>query len=185
MTQVNRPIPRGPRISPVTDWNNPRAYGTCDGCGLLTYRDALQMQKEYRGGMSPVDTGLLKCPKCLDVPNAQFMLQVNKPDPVPVYMPRPDDDAGAARSVTTTPVTLLTSNSIILVNVAAPATINLPASPTPYLGYLVEDTSGDAATNNITIVPAAGTINDAASYAISADYGIARLVYQGGQWNAT
>lgn len=185
MTQVNRPVPRGPRISPVTDWNNPRATAQCDGCGLITYRDQLQMQKEYRGGMSPVATGSLKCPKCLDAPNAQFMLQVNKPDPVPVYMPRPDDDAGAARSVTTTPVTLLTTNSIILVNVAAPVTINLPASPTVYLGYLVEDTSGAARTYPITIVPAAGTINDAASYAISTNYGIAHLVYSGGQWNAT
>lgn len=91
MPQTNKPQRHGSRVRARTDWNNPRAFALCDGCKMLTFRDELTMQMDYRGGMSPVATGFLVCPKCYDTPNAQFQLQVFKPDPVPVYMPRPDD----------------------------------------------------------------------------------------------
>lgn len=185
MPQTNKPQRHGSRVHAVTDWNNPRAFALCDGCKMLTYRDALQMQMDYRGGMSPVPTGFLVCPKCYDTPNAQFMLQVFKPDPVPTYLPRPDDVDLGTLKVTATPVTLLPVTSIALVNVAAPTTVNLWASPANFDNVLVEDTSGAALTNHITILPAAGLINSAASYVIAANYGAAHLVYQSGQWNAT
>jgi hypothetical protein len=91
MPQTNKPRKWGSRVRVHTDWNNPRAYALCDGCKMLTYRDSLQMQKDYRGGLAPVETGFLVCPKCYDQPQAQFSPPMLKPDPVPTFMPRPDD----------------------------------------------------------------------------------------------
>lgn len=94
MPQTNKPRHYGHRKRPVTNWRQPRAYALCDRCKHLTYRDELREQMEYRGGTSPVPTGLLVCPECYDTPNAQFAPPLLKPDPVPVYMPRPDDTGG-------------------------------------------------------------------------------------------
>lgn len=44
------------------------------------------------------------------------------------------------------------------------ATINLPASPANGLTYLIKDVKGNDATNNITVTPASGTIDGAATY---------------------
>lgn len=92
MPQTNRPQAKRHIRDPVTVWNNPRAYALCDGCKFLTYRDQLEMQMDYRGGTSPVWTGFLVCPQCNDTPNAQFAPPILKPDPVPTFMPRPDDE---------------------------------------------------------------------------------------------
>lgn len=53
----------------------------------------------------------------------------------------------------------------------------LPASPEDGRTIIVKDTKGDAATNNITITPAAGTIDGAASLVINTNRGVARLTY--------
>src|SRR5690348_2739303 len=91
MPQTNKPRKWGSRVRVSTDWNNPRAFALCDGCKMLTYRDQLSKQMDYRGGQSPVWTGFLVCPKCDDQPQAQLAPPILKPDPVPVFMPRPDD----------------------------------------------------------------------------------------------
>lgn len=92
MPQTNRPAAKSHIKSPVTDVKRPRAYALCDGCKFLTYHDELREQMDYRGGTSPVPTGFLVCPQCYDTPNAQFSPPILKPDPVPTYRPRPDDD---------------------------------------------------------------------------------------------
>lgn len=78
-----------------------------------------------------------------------------------------------------------TTDNIVIVNktTGAATTVNLPASPTTGLTYTIKDGKGDAATNNITITPAAGTIDGAATSVISTNYGSRDIVYNGTQWN--
>jgi len=93
-SQTQRNVSHGRRKPFRVDPKNPRAAALCDGCGFLVNRENLHMQKEYRGGSAPVDTGLLRCDSCLDKPQPYFKKLVLLPDPVPVDNPRPDD-AGA------------------------------------------------------------------------------------------
>ncbi len=77
------------------DVKDPRGLAICDGCGLPTMHYHLREKKEYRGGMSPVGTGLMVCAQCDDVPQPYFQRQVLRPDPVPLVNPRPDDHGDA------------------------------------------------------------------------------------------
>jgi len=60
--------------------------------------------------------------------------------------------------------------------------ITLPASPATGQELVVKDGKGDAATNAITITPASGTIDGAASLSIGSNRGVARLTYDGTEW---
>jgi len=46
----------------------------------------------------------------------------------------------------------------------------------------IKDGKGDAATNNITITPASGTIDGSATYVINTNHGVVRLQWDGAQW---
>jgi len=87
------PIPRrGRRQRIKPGWTeNPQAFAICDRCGLPCMHDDLRPDRQFRGGMTPVRTGLMVCGKCEDVPNAYFQKQVLRPDPPPLKNPRPDD----------------------------------------------------------------------------------------------
>lgn len=73
-------------------------------------------------------------------------------------------------------------------NTAAPRTVTLPAPSTTgatvNVGkrYLIKDQSGGAGTNNITIAPAAGTIDGAASVLINTDFGMVQVYCDGVAW---
>lgn len=89
LSPLNR---RGPRVQAREGWtDNPTGWAICDGCGLRTPYPELRERMEYRGGMTPVGTGLMVCANCDDVPNPYFQLQILRPDPVPLANPRPDD----------------------------------------------------------------------------------------------
>lgn len=90
MSQVQRRIARRSRPAPRFNARDPRAIAICQGCGFLVQHEVLREKMEYRGGISPVPTGLWVCPRCDDVPNPFGQLQVLPPDPVPVNMPFPD-----------------------------------------------------------------------------------------------
>lgn len=81
------------------------------------------------------------------------------------------------------PYTTLNIDYVILVNTSAARTINLLAGPNTGQTYIIKDNTGTAGANNITIVPAAGNIDNAANYVISTNNGSAQLVYNGTQWN--
>lgn len=81
------------------------------------------------------------------------------------------------------PYTTLATDYVILVDTTAARTINLIGSPVTGQTYRIKDNVGSAATNNITITPAAGNIDGAASYVISTNYASVDLVYNGTQWN--
>ena len=78
-----------------------------------------------------------------------------------------------------------TADQIIIVNkTSGSATeVTLPSSPTAGMMYIIKDGKGDAATNNITITPAAGTIDGGANLIINGNYASVNLVYNGTEWN--
>jgi len=82
-------------------------------------------------------------------------------------------------------VTGVVTDQTIVVNKTSGAatTVNLPASPSLGLTMTIKDGKGDAATNNITITPAAGTIDGAATNVINANYGSRTITYNGTEWN--
>ena len=90
----------------------------------------------------------------------------------------------ASRVATATPITVATSDYIVVSKLAAPGAVavSLPASPETGRIYIVKDGTGDAAANNITITPAAGNIDGAGTKVISTNYGSVRLVYSGTEW---
>lgn len=82
-------------------------------------------------------------------------------------------------------VTIAITDFIVIVNktVGAATAANLPASPTTGARFKIKDGKGDAAANNITVTPAAGTIDGAATYVMATNYQAAELVYNGTEWN--
>ncbi len=80
------------------------------------------------------------------------------------------------------PYTTLTEDYVILVDTSAARTINLIASPVTGQTYRIKDNVGSAAANPITITPAAGNIDGAASATINIAYGSVDVVYQGAMW---
>jgi hypothetical protein len=77
-----------------------------------------------------------------------------------------------------------TTDYFICVNkgTGAATTVNLPASPATGLQYVIKDCKGDAATNNITITPAAGNIDNTSTYVISTNLASVAVVYDGSAW---
>jgi hypothetical protein len=78
-----------------------------------------------------------------------------------------------------------TTDYLIVVNktTGAATTVNLPASPTTGLTYVIKDGKGDANTNNITLTPAAGNIDGATTWVMTTNYASKTIVYNGTQWN--
>lgn len=66
--------------------------------------------------------------------------------------------------------------------VGAATTVNLPSSPANGLTFIVKDEKGDAGTNNITINPAAGNIDNAATKVMNINLQSLNLIYNGTQW---
>ena len=100
--------------------------------------------------------------------------------------PGPQGPAGtlglaAITDVTTTPYTALSTDYVIAVDVAAPASVVLPVSPAGTI-FVVKDASGAASTNPITVT-ASTTIDGAASFVINVDYGSNTFVFNGTEWN--
>lgn len=80
--------------------------------------------------------------------------------------------------------TITTSDYVVVVNktVGAATTVNLPGSPTAGDTYVIKDGKFDAATNNITVTPAAGTIDGAATYVMATNGQSITVVYSGSEW---
>jgi len=82
-------------------------------------------------------------------------------------------------------VTLAHLDDIVIVNktVGAATVVNLPANPLRGRVYTIKDGKGDANANNITITPAAGNIDGAATFVMSTNYQSTKIMYNGTQWN--
>lgn len=64
----------------------------------------------------------------------------------------------------------------------AATTVNLPASPTAGDTYLIKDCKADANTNNITVTPAAGNIDDLSTFVLNVAKQSVSVIYDGTQW---
>ncbi len=74
----------------------------------------------------------------------------------------------------------LTSDDSVLfvITASTAATVNLPADPAVGQPYVIIDVSGNAGTNNITLVPAGShTINGDADYVIADNHGSASVIF--------
>lgn len=82
-------------------------------------------------------------------------------------------------------VTVATSDYVVVVNktTGAATTVNLPSSPSTGDTYSIKDGKGDAATNNLTLTPASGNIDGAATFVMKVNYESITVVYNGTQWN--
>lgn len=88
------------------------------------------------------------------------------------------------RIATATPVTVTNSDDVVSVQVtpAAPVAVNLPVGVNGRV-FNIKDGLGNASPlNPITITPAAGTIDGAATAVINLPFGSLTLVYDGVQW---
>jgi hypothetical protein len=90
----------------------------------------------------------------------------------------------AVRVAVATPVAVVNTDDVISVEVPGPVAVavNLPAGVTGRV-FNIKDGLGLAApATPITITPAAGTIDGAATATINAPYGSLTLVYSGTEW---
>ena len=73
--------------------NDPRQgpWTSCDQCGLIWSQSSMRWETEYRGGNTPVRTGFLVCPRCVDPPSEQHKLQILPPDPPSFMNTRPEN----------------------------------------------------------------------------------------------
>jgi hypothetical protein len=88
------------------------------------------------------------------------------------------------RVVTSGNVTALLTDSVIVVNksVGSATAVTLPASPATGQQITIKDGKGDANANNITITPAAGTIDGAATLVMNVNRQSVTLMYSGSEW---
>ena len=88
-----------------------------------------------------------------------------------------------ARVATSTPVTVSAiTDAVIGINIGSASAVNLPAGVTGQV-FTIVDTSGAAATNNITIdANAAETINGSATYVINRNNAGVTLAWTGTEW---
>lgn len=82
-------------------------------------------------------------------------------------------------------VTVAKTDHVVCVNktVGAATTANLFASPRTGTDIIIKDCKGDAATNNITVTPAAGNIDASGTFVINSNYGTWEGVYNGAAWS--
>ena len=90
----------------------------------------------------------------------------------------------AVRIATTTPVTVTDSDDVVSVEVPGPVAVavNLPAGVTGRVFNIKDGLGLTSIITPITVTPAAGTIDGAASATINAAYGSLELVYSGVEW---
>jgi hypothetical protein len=72
---------------------------------------------------------------------------------------------------------------IIRKTVGAATSVDLLASPPTGMIVTIKDGKGDAATNNITVVPAAGNIDGLTTFVMTTAYEAVMLQYDGTQWD--
>lgn len=93
------------------------------------------------------------------------------------------NDAVVLKTPGAYPYTTIPQDNVILVDTTAAITITPLASPTKGQMHRIKDSSGLAATNNITITPSGKNIDGAASKIINTNYGSIDIVYNGTEWS--
>lgn len=116
-----RPYPkyasRDPHAGPLT---------TCSTCGFLWNGSDMVFQYDFRGGSSPINTQVLRCPRCVDDMSFQQKLLIIPPDPPTFYNVRPETYAvNETNWLTTESGDIITteSNEPIITNVPNPGSV--------------------------------------------------------------
>lgn len=93
-------------------------------------------------------------------------------------------DILTVRIAVATPDTVLVTDEVVSYEVPGPVAVavNLPAGVTGQVFYIKDGLGLAAVATPITITPAAGTIDGAATATINAPYGALTLVYSGTEW---
>lgn len=86
----------------------------------------------------------------------------------------------AAGAVT---VSIADYNIIVNKGTGAATIVNIPVATFVGQTYIIKDGKGDASSNNITITPNSANIDGASTLVISTNYGHAKIVWNGTQWN--
>lgn len=89
-----------------------------------------------------------------------------------------------AVTIVTNSYQILRTDHFVEVDASSAVNVTLPANPSAGQVFEVQDSSGNASGNNISILPPSGiTLNGAMSaFVISTDYGRARAYYNGTQY---
>lgn len=106
---------------------NPRAFGICDRCGFLYNHVRLQWQFDYRGA-ALLNTRVLVCDTCLDVPQNQLRNIVIPADPTPILNARVQDYATASTNIRTTSSQVLRITNATGDSETATLTLQVPTS---------------------------------------------------------
>jgi hypothetical protein len=69
-----------------TSAKQPRAFAVCQRCGIWYNRDQLNFQFEWRGA-ALMNTYILVCKPCMDIPQEQNRAIILPADPVPIFYP--------------------------------------------------------------------------------------------------
>lgn len=93
-------------------------------------------------------------------------------------------DILTVRIAVATPDTVLVTDEVVSIEVPGPVAVavTLPAGVTGQVFYIKDGLGLAAPATPITITPAAGTIDGAATATIDAPYGSLTLVYSGVEW---
>lgn len=79
----------------------PRAWATCDRCGMLYNHFRLDWQFQWTGNQL-FNERILVCPRCMDKPQEQLRTIILPADPIPIANPRPEaystEEAGSFMS---------------------------------------------------------------------------------------
>lgn len=86
-------------------------------------------------------------------------------------------------SAATVTVSATTDYFLALDPTSNPITVNLPASPGTGITFLIKDATGQAGTNNITVVPASGNIDGASNFVMNTSFQSIAVTYTGAQWS--
>jgi len=86
--------------------------------------------------------------------------------------------------VTTTPYTVKTSDEVVGINVSAPSSVVLPTiAGGKNTAFYIQDLSGNASTNPITITATGGATINGVSFAIlNVNYSHIQLIWDGSNW---
>jgi len=87
------------------------------------------------------------------------------------------------RTVTAASDTAAATDYFLACNRSGAIALALMASPETGRTFRVKDISGSASVNNITITPAAGNIDGAATYVINTNHGEVGFIYTGSEWS--
>ena len=109
---------------------NSRAFGICDRCGFLYNHYELQWQFDYRGA-ALLNTRILVCETCLDVPQNQLRNIIVPADPTPIMNARVQDYVTAETNNRYTSSQFLTPTGASGDGQTATLTFTIPLSVAP------------------------------------------------------